>query len=250
MMLTGMADALRGAGLKVVEQSGWKTRGHGSMTNVHGLTVHHTASGRSARPKLGLDTVEDGRPGLDGPLAHLYLDVDGTWYVVAAGLCYHAGVSLKEDYENDHRIGVECHAAGDGWSEDWPEVQMESLALGAKALADHYDFGVEDILGHKETCSPRGRKVDPSFSMNEFRDMVKEIDVLTSADKAWIKNAILDALKEEKFIPNTDQDGNVTSWMTLARFADLTEFKNDRNNVKLDDILRLLTPAAPAATKK
>ncbi|CAF1082927.1 unnamed protein product, partial [Adineta ricciae] len=42
-MLTGLADILRGAGLNVVEVAGWRTRGHGVMSSVKGIVVHHTA---------------------------------------------------------------------------------------------------------------------------------------------------------------------------------------------------------------
>lgn len=177
MWLTGLADTLREAGVKVVEVNGWKTRGHGGMTDVKGVTCHHTASGRSKTPKLGLTTVTNGRPGLEGPLAHLYLDRDGTWYVVAAGLCYHAGVSRQTDMTNSHRIGIEANAAGDGWDEDWPAIQMVSYAIGCRALSKRYGFGVSEILGHKETCSPVGRKIDPSFNMGDFRDLVRSAEL-------------------------------------------------------------------------
>lgn len=172
MMLTGLADVLRSAGLTVVELPGWKTRGHGPMIDVRGVTCHHTAGGRSTKAKLSLPVVLHGRPGLDGPLANLYLDRDGTYYVVAAGLCYHAGVSNATDRTNGHRIGIEGEAAGDGWSQDWPVVQMAAYHLGCKALAEHYGFDVAEVLGHKETCSPYGRKIDPSFNMDTFRDGV------------------------------------------------------------------------------
>jgi hypothetical protein len=178
MMLTDLADALRRYDLHVVERPGWKTRGHGPMVDVKGVTCHHTASGRHTGPTLGLSTVQDGRglnlpkgdpSRLDGPLSHLYLNRAGTFYVVAAGLCWHAGVSLKPAYTNSHRIGIEALAAGDGWSQDWPKVQMDAYARGCAALAAHYRFPVSEIRGHKETAAPLGRKVDPSFNMSDFR---------------------------------------------------------------------------------
>jgi hypothetical protein len=173
VQLTNLATVLTRAGLHVVEVEGWKTRGHGPMTDVLGVTCHHTAPGvRSLRPRLSLPVIKDGRPGLDGPLAQLYLDRDGTWYTVAAGLCYHAGVSRSPSYTNSHRIGVEAEAAGDGWLEDWPVVQMNSYGIGCAALADAFGFPVTEVLGHKETCAPVGRKSDPSFAMTKFRGRV------------------------------------------------------------------------------
>jgi len=174
MMLTGLADALRSGGLSVKELEGWKTRGHGPMTDVLGVTCHHTASGRGTGVTLGLSTVQHGRtdPPLAGPLAHLYLNREGVFYIVAAGLCYHAGESSSPRFTNEHRIGIEALAAGDGWSGDWPAAQMTAYARGCRVLAEHYGFGVSEVRGHKETCAPPGRKTDPSFSMPDFRRRV------------------------------------------------------------------------------
>jgi hypothetical protein len=228
MMLTDLATVLRAAGLKVVEVDGWKTRGHGGMVNVHGHTIHHNAGGRTHNPKAGLKTIVEGRSDLPGPLAQTYVDVEGTWYVVAAGLAYHAGVSLENDYTNPHRIGTEAQAAGDGWSEDWPEVQMVSLAVGAKALAKHYGYPISEILGHKETCSPVGRKVDPSFSMTKFRDRVKAAPTNLEDDvtEKELKDAIREVL-QEKLVPNVDANGVETGKMSLVRADDLGDQKLD-----------------------
>ena len=39
---TWLADVLRAEGCKVVEVDGWKTRGHGAMSGVRGVMIHHT----------------------------------------------------------------------------------------------------------------------------------------------------------------------------------------------------------------
>ena len=84
-MLTDLADVLRGAGLAVVERPGRRTRGHGKMSGVRCVVLHHTAGPATGEaPSLGV--VENGRPGLTGPPAQLVLGRSGTWYVVAAGL--------------------------------------------------------------------------------------------------------------------------------------------------------------------
>ena len=81
-MLTDLADVLRGAGLTVVERPGWQSRGHGPMSGVRCVVLHHTAGPATGEaPSLGV--VENGRPDLTGPLAQLVLGRSGTWYVVA-----------------------------------------------------------------------------------------------------------------------------------------------------------------------
>lgn len=168
MMLTDLADVLRAAGLKVQEVAGWRTRGHGQMTDVESITCHHTAGPKTGNyPSLGV--VRDGRPGLDGPLAHLGLGRDGTWYVIAAGLCWHAGVVFESWQGNPHALGIEAEGTG---VDPWPAVQYDSYAAGVAALRAHYSVPLARVLGHKEIAKPLGRKSDPNFNMNEFRAAV------------------------------------------------------------------------------
>ncbi|CAF1248999.1 unnamed protein product [Rotaria sordida] len=76
-MLTGLADILRGAGVNVVEVAGWKTRGHGVMSSVKGIIVHHTA-GPATGDFPSLAVVRDGTSSLAGPLSQLGLGRTGT----------------------------------------------------------------------------------------------------------------------------------------------------------------------------
>lgn len=175
MLLTDLADVLRAAGLDVVEEPGWRTRttrdANGNprqMIDVRTIICHHTA-GPATGDLPSLATVRDGRPGLQGPLAQLMLARSGTWHVIAAGHCNHAGVSLRTEYENSHAIGIEAEATGLAL---WPRVQYESYARGVRALKDHYGVPLDHVLGHKETCSPVGRKSDPNFNMAAFRQLV------------------------------------------------------------------------------
>jgi hypothetical protein len=169
-MLTNLASVLHAAGLNVVEEPGWRTRGHGEMTSVQTVVCHHTAGPATGElPSLG--TVRDGRPGLSGPLAQLMLGRSGTWHVIAAGLCYHAGVVLRPSYANENSIGVEAEA--DGVSA-WPTLQYHSYAKGCAALVKAYGLNITDVLGHKEVASPPGRKSDPNFPMGDFRSRVTE----------------------------------------------------------------------------
>lgn len=178
MMLTDLADVLRNAGLEVVEEPGWKQRGHGPMTDVLGVTCHHTANGGAPGVEPSRAVVRDGRPGLDGPLAHLLLRTDGVYRVIAAGLCYHAGVSRRSDQTNSHRIGIEAEAKGvPGTATDWSAVQMDAYRRGCRALMENYGFGLEQVLGHKETCAPPRRKSDPDFDMSDFRHGVAKVNL-------------------------------------------------------------------------
>lgn len=177
--LTWLADVLRAAGLNVVEEAGWKDRGRGDMGTVRGILCHHTAGPSAARQKSAtpsLKIIRDGREGLPGPLSQLYLARDGTWHVVAAGRCNHAGAGSWQGVTagNSQMIGIEAENAGDG-HDPWPEAQMDSYARGVAAILLH--IGADDVMvaGHKEYATPRGRKIDPSFDMIDFREDVEDI---------------------------------------------------------------------------
>ena len=111
--MTWLADVLRAAGCKVIEQPGWKDRGRGDMGTVKGVLAHHTGAGST---KGLLSLIVEGRKDLPGPLSQLFLDEDGTWHVIAAGRCNHAGEGNWHGVTagNSSFIGVEAHNAGDG----------------------------------------------------------------------------------------------------------------------------------------
>lgn len=208
VMLTDLADVCRAAGLTTIEVPGWRTRGHGQMTDVLGVTCHHTGGSPHGNAP-SFTVVRDGRADLRGPLAHLLLARDGTVYVMAAGLCWHAGASLKPGYENGHRIGIEAENTGQP-SDPWPGVQITAYAKLCAALARHYGFPVSEVLGHKETCAPVGRKPDPSFAMPAFRTRVAtyyaakptQEDEMQASDKLKFRDAYLGA-KNPKDVDQT-----------------------------------------------
>lgn len=178
MYLTQLASVLRDAGLEVVEVDGWKTRGHGGMHDeIRTLTFHHTA-GPAAGDYPSLAVVRDGRKGLPGPLAQLGVGRSGKVYVIAAGLCWHAGASRHIDYTNGYAVGVEAENTGTGQA--WPDAQVEALETLFAALCIEFKLKPADVLGHLETCSPPGRKIDPrGISLDAFRVRVgRRIDVL------------------------------------------------------------------------
>lgn len=171
-MLLDLADIARSTGHPVTEVDGWQHRGRpGGMLDVKTITIHETGLGFVPRTDMPtLDTLIKGRAGktpLPGPLSQFGVGLSGRLYVVAAGLCNHAGVSLANRFTNPHAIGIEIEASGLGLPGDFPDVQLDAAARLAAALAAAYDDA--DILAHKETCKPVGRKADPHFSMPDFR---------------------------------------------------------------------------------
>lgn len=173
MFITWLAAVLRARGLNVIETEGWQTRGKEWPGAVKGVLCHHTAGALHGNaPSLHLVTV--GRPDLPGPLSQLVLGRDGTFYVVAAGRSNHAGAGMWQGITagNSSFIGIEAENAGTP-ADPWPTVQTEAYAQGVAAILLHIGAGSEMVAGHKEYALPRGRKIDPTFEMNQFRLAVK-----------------------------------------------------------------------------
>lgn len=175
--LTWLPQVLQDAGLKVSECPGWQTRGHGDMGKVLGVLCHHTATpGKNANmPTLNL--LITGRSDLAGPLSQLGLGRDGTYYIVAAGKCYHAGAGSFQGITtgNSSFIGIEAENTGGADDLPWPDVQMDAYHRGVAAILKYISQGVEFCAGHKEYALPKGRKTDPSFDMDIFRAAVSAI---------------------------------------------------------------------------
>jgi len=165
-----LPDVLLKAGLKVSLVDGWETRGRGEMGKVEGVICHHTAGSRNGNmPSLRLLKV--GRPDLSGPLSQLGLGRDGTFYVIAAGRCNHAGKGEWRGFTsgNSSFIGIEAENTGSHKDFPWPEVQMDAYRRGVAAILGHLGKGAEFCAGHREYARPTGRKDDPLFDMVAFR---------------------------------------------------------------------------------
>lgn len=178
--LTWLPDVLSAAGLKVSPVDGWQTRGQGDVGEIFGVICHHTGGSRK-RNMPSLKVLLDGRPDLPGPLAQLGLGRDGTFFVIAAGRCNHAGRGMwqKLTTGNTNFIGIEAENTGEvsGAMNDfpWPEVQVDAYQRGVAAILRHIGRGAEFCAGHKEYALPAGRKDDPNLDMNVFRDRVAAI---------------------------------------------------------------------------
>ncbi|HKP76157.1 MAG TPA: N-acetylmuramoyl-L-alanine amidase, partial [Longimicrobiaceae bacterium] len=174
--LTWLPGVLEAAGLKVARVDGWETRGRGEMGKVHGVICHHTAGSRTGNmPTLGI--LIKGREDLPGPLSQVGLGRDGTWYVIAAGRCNHAGAGSWQGITtgNSNFIGIECENTGSMKDFPWPSVQMDSLRRGVAAILNHVGKTADFCCGHREYALPKGRKDDPLFDMAAFRDSVAAV---------------------------------------------------------------------------
>ncbi|MES9514140.1 N-acetylmuramoyl-L-alanine amidase [Rhodococcus erythropolis] len=128
-----LADVLRAEGLNVIETPGWKERGHGDFRDIRGVICHHTAGGGSNDWRI----VLNGRPDLEGPLAQLVLEKDGTFRVIAVGVCWHAGRGSWPGWPtndaNWHTIGIEAVSRGTApW--DWTPAQLDAYKRGCAAI--------------------------------------------------------------------------------------------------------------------
>lgn len=171
-----LADAARLTGYPVAEVSGWKSRGHGGMTAVEGVVLHHTAG-----PKTGeypsLQVVRDGRSDLPGPLANFGIGRSGTVYVIAAGLAYHAGASSWAGFSdlNYRFLGIEAESTGLG-AGDWTPAQLDCYPRLVAALLYYMRRNADRACAHRECATPKGRKIDPTgIDMNAFRGRVAEL---------------------------------------------------------------------------
>ena len=174
--LTWLTQVLKGAGLKVAPVDGWENRGAGDVGDIVGVICHHTAGPRNGNmPSLG--TLINGRPDLPGPLSQLGLGRDGTYFVIAAGRCNHAGKGSWKGVTtgNSSFIGIEAENTGLSNDSPWPDVQLDAYRRGVAAILKHVGRGAEFCAGHKEFALPSGRKDDPAFEMNAFRSAVTAI---------------------------------------------------------------------------
>ena len=155
--LNWLAQVLLDAGLKVAEQPDWKTRGRGDVGPIKGVICHHTAGPLNGNmPSLGI--IINGRPDLPGPLSQLALGRDGTFFVVAAGRCNHAGVGNWQGFTagNTNFIGIEAENTGEttGPKKDsWPAVQIDAYQRGVAAILKKIRANAIMCAGHRGVCA-------------------------------------------------------------------------------------------------
>lgn len=173
--LTWLAQVLLDAGLKVAEQPDWKNRGRAEMGTVKGVICHHTAGPKNGNmPSLRI--ITEGRDDLPGPLSQLGLGRDGTYYIVAAGRCNHAGAGNWQGISTGNSSFIGIEAENTGLADDpWPAVQLDAYRRGVAAILKKVKADAIMCAGHKEYALPHGRKDDPTFDMDDFRMRVAQI---------------------------------------------------------------------------
>ncbi|WP_306358860.1 MULTISPECIES: N-acetylmuramoyl-L-alanine amidase [unclassified Nocardia] len=163
---------LRAEGLRVIEHDGWRQRGRGDFLDVRGVLCHHTAGGGANDWRI----VQNGRPDLPGPLAQLVLERDGTYRVIAVGVCWHAGrgswPGWPTNNANYHVIGIEAVSRGDGT--DWTPAQLDAYRRGCAAILRRLGRSAADCVAHREYSSEG--KIDPAgIDMRVFRADVQAL---------------------------------------------------------------------------
>lgn len=191
MLLSNLANNLRKYGLTVVEIDGWKNRAFNGqdLREIRGVLWHHTATPRSNFnnsdvPTLG--TCLNGNHATPGPLCQIMLGRSGTVYILAAGLCNHAGwgvaAGMPVDTGNQHLIGIEMESSGIA-PFDWTADQIRVAPYLGAALELSYlmnkDPEMRIQLGHQEYTAARnpnlGGKIDPAGwpgGMNGLRTQI------------------------------------------------------------------------------
>lgn len=176
---------LKAWGVKVEEFAGWKNRGQGDFDTILGVLVHHTGA-YNTTPSI----IAYGHSGLRGLLSQIHLSPKGVATIVGAGTAYHAGegvipgvgsgyVPIKtargiqnQTIGNGRLIGIEAQHSGTG---PWPKEQYDAYVRTVAAILWYLGLPVSRAIGHKEYATPKGRKVDPNFDMNQFR---RDVQVL------------------------------------------------------------------------
>lgn len=175
--LTWLATVLENAGLKVAEVPGWQNRGRPTpMGNVRGVMCHHTSTPNpNDRNMPTLNVLTEGRDDLPGPLSQLGLGRDGTFYIIAAGRCNHAGRGnwQGETDGNGSFIGIEAENDGE---QPWPAIQLDAYRRGVAALLTRIGESERMCTAHREFALPAGRKDDPhTINMDQFRAEVRAL---------------------------------------------------------------------------
>lgn len=176
---TWLADVLRSAGLTVHEESGWKTRdvNDGTSFSPQGIIIHETRGSVNSTDAGEIKVLVNGRAGLSGPIAQLYLSRSGEWWVIAAGKCHHVKKGWAGPFKglgNTNLLGIEAQHAD---KEPWTSVQYQSYVRGVAAIQDHTGWRIAGHKEHQPYPPPPGEtstKTDPLFNMDKFRQDVAD----------------------------------------------------------------------------
>lgn len=182
--MTRIPSDLARFGLRVELVPGWETRGSASFAPAC-VVDHWTAGPRGAVGRPSLKVVVDGRPGLEGPLANVYLDRGGVCVVVAAGRASHAGAGgFRGLVGNSAAYGIEAECGGDG---DWTPEQLWAYPRLDAALLWGLGRDASWLLGHHMWAPTR--KID-------IRDIFGQVQSDTESALANSSGGFLMALND------------------------------------------------------
>lgn len=163
----GINTRLRERGFRVDEVDDAPARGRRDFITMPGAIVNHHTVDRGPADYPSLQVVVNGRAKLPGPLCNYGVGRGGIIYYVAAGVANHAGKVIASWMGNPYAVGIEI--ANNGVGEPYsPECWAAIVALNEE-ITRQFDIPTARVLGHKEVCAPVGRKVDPSFHMDDLR---------------------------------------------------------------------------------
>ena len=194
---------LKSAGLKVVEEPGWATRGNRWNVNgkPEGVMQHHTAPPNPYPIKALYPTTA-----LQYRIkCNMATHPDGTLFMVAYKACnYSSGPGMLDVLKNNVRKSIapthnalkrglkggnrhfwnyENSHPGDG--SPIPEVQLETIIESTRIVINHFELDVEQIISHAEWTR---RKIDPRWNgsnriaINQIREGVRSDDMAIMAD--------------------------------------------------------------------
>jgi len=167
----GLPAALARFGLTVETVPGWQTRGSSTFA-PRGAVAHWTAGPRGTTTRPSLNVVVNGRTGLAGPLANVYLDRKGIAVVCASGRANHAGVGGWRGLTGNSQVfGTEAECGGDG---DWTALQRWAYPRVNAAYCWLGKFAPDMVCGHNEWAPTR--KIDiRDWPMPSMRTQVAQL---------------------------------------------------------------------------
>lgn len=165
--LTWLADVLRAAGCRVIEESGWKTRGRPSSTgSFHPRAVLHHWDASAPGSHGALSTVINGSADVPGPYCSI-LTCRGnsshapSVHVIAAGRCNHGGTGdgwgvIPRDDANTYAAGHEIAQTVD---QPWPADQLDQVRRAEAAILAKLGANASDAYCAHSEYAP-DRKID------------------------------------------------------------------------------------------
>lgn len=185
--LTWLAEVLRAGGCRVVEESGWKTRGRPSSSgsfHPKALLRHWDASAPGSHGALS--TVLEGSEETPGPLCSIFTcrgndEHAPSVHTISAGRANHGGSGsgwgvIPPDGANTYAVGHEIAQTVD---EPWPADQLDQVRMAEAAILKRLGARASNALCAHSEYAP-DRKIDTTGgshgqNMNHERSTIQGI---------------------------------------------------------------------------